>query len=141
MGARGTARCGGKVVRLLTQEEADAHALEHNPSRRTVIDPETGKPLEENGQFVVETYGQGNPKRLGLYEMSGEGPVPFAPSEEDIYEPQVGEAPRELRSDWEIVANDSPTEEFIEEPAIVDPEIVDDAVPSLAETAIDDAPL
>lgn len=121
----------GKIVRLLTQEEADAHAFIHNPSRRIVTETvkdkdgnEHQQPLVKNGEIVVEEYGSARPQRLGLFDVSGSEPIPFRPTEDDWHEPveldeEGKEKPRVLRTDWEIVQT---------EPEVVPPEIVDEAL-------------
>jgi hypothetical protein len=81
----GTARCGGKEIRFLTFEEAEPIILELSPSRRTVIDKKTGRPLAKDGAIVVETYADPNfdTKRLGLYDVGVHPAVQLTTSEED----------------------------------------------------------
>lgn len=110
----GTAYCAGKEIRFLTFEEAEPILLEQCPSRRTVIDEKTGKPLVKKKQIVVETYADPNfdTKRLGLYNVGVHPAEQFVPAEEDI------------AGDWAIEGA---------QPAVVDPETVDAA---LAETVV-----
>jgi hypothetical protein len=117
MHARGgkTVFCGSREIRFLTFAEAEPILLREKPE------------LDSDGNEFA------NPHfplaQLGLYDVSGDEPVSFAPTDDDIYLPveldaEGKEKPRALRADWEIVS--------AEVPAVVDPESVDEV---LSETA------
>lgn len=108
----GTAYCGGRAIRFLTREEAEPRILERIPSRRTVVDEKTGKPLVKDGKIVVETYADPHYRleAFGLYDVGSGTPVEFRPTNEDI------------SGTWSTEANQEP------EPETVSPEVVDDVL-------------
>lgn len=123
----------GKIIRHLTKEEGDAHQFTYNRSRRSKMG-EDGKALVENGQIVVEEYGDVGPRpqRLGLFDVSQNDEhghaLSYTPTEDDVYEPveldeEGKEKPRVFRSDWELVAEASK-----EEPEVVSPDDVEKAL-------------
>lgn len=94
---------GGKIVRFLTQDEANAVYLERDPHRTIVLvteeehDPKTGnivgQPKIEDGKIVVEEYGAGRPQALGLFDASDTKDLrEWRPSEDEI-----------AAEDWEVV--------------------------------------
>lgn len=136
--AGGTARRAGKEIRFLTFEEAEPIIIERCPSRRTRMG-DNGKPVIEAGEIVVDTYASTtfDVKRLGLYDVGVHPAEPFAPTDEDIYEPvelddEGNTKPRALRGDW-ATGEEAPVPAPEPEPEVIAPETVDEA---LAETIL-----
>lgn len=111
----GTAYLGARVIRFLTTEEATPIILEQNPSRRVLRNEDGSVKTEGAGKdekIVVETYASTEPRdlqALGLYDVGGLMPVQFRPTDEEI------------AGDWAIEAR-------AEEPTVVAPEVVDEAL-------------
>ena len=87
----------GKIVRLLSKEEAEPIFLERNPHSRFAYHPQDHKDealrgklvVGNDGNLVVEQHGGAltddqHPRMLGLFDVGAEAPIDFRPSEEDI---------------------------------------------------------